>query len=63
MTILSAMKQANDSEIISQRECIQKIHWKNYLEKYLQKHYQERNENIWLVSYLLMDLVFRGGDY
>ena len=61
---MSAKKQANDSKIISQRECIQKIHWKNYLgEKYLQKHYQESNENIWQVSYLVMDLVFRGGDY
>ena len=36
---MSAMKQAaNDSEIISQRECTQKIHWKNYLEKNIYKN-------------------------
>ena len=63
--IISALKQATDSEIISQRECLQTINWKKHLEKniYLLKNYQERNKSIWLVNYLLMNLVFRGGDY
>ena len=35
---MSAMKQANDSEIINQREGIQNIHWKNYLETNIYKN-------------------------
>ena len=34
---MSAMKQVNDSEIINQRECIKKNHWKNYLEEIFTK--------------------------